>query len=483
MFSGFVFYVRFHFACYLCTLWVKPQFVPFLPNIPHGILHLSRHCHTCRGYTLVFSLDGFGIFRFRQLVARWSGDELFYHSIRLSVDYQSKLRETEGMLDFFQASPTTIAILQDNKIQLYDLETHQFLKQKTIQGMFNKSLLLKQSASFSTLDVVGNEVEECDFLVIYTKNDTELQFKICSLEAGKIIGPPINYPIAPKSHVLLRAVLMVYEDDAYLPYELNTRVKIEHTSNPMQLIIQTPPNSGQSEFYRSLHSSPKIWSTIEQISNLNKLVQNHDKTEEIVFELAKEKTLVHEPEYFDHFYQAGDGSKKKQDDQLRLKKGKRTCPSMDTAIFLEGFHVDAPMTVFENTFSHKFPQLMRTLWVGNKNNEIQQLRGEFNIEDDLPAMSFIHNKLDDFASCKPKQNSDMWENWQDYLPSDELVNVLKKIEEKVQWPRRAHAHQMMHGDLTPANVVVNTGVDLHDGEYSYDLFLCDFPDVVNKRRE
>ena len=128
-----------------------------------------------------FSLDGFGIFRFRQLVARWSGDELFYHSIRLSVDYQSKLRETEGMLDFFQASPTTIAILQDNKIQLYDLETHQFLKQKTIQGMFNKSLLLKQSASFSTLDVVGNEVEECDFLVIYTKNDTELQFKICSL--------------------------------------------------------------------------------------------------------------------------------------------------------------------------------------------------------------------------------------------------------------------------------------------------------------
>ena len=76
-------------------------------------------------------------------MARWRGEELFYHSIRLSVDYQSKLRETEGMLDFFQASPTTIAILQDNKIQLYDLETHQFLKQKTIQGC-SAGLLLKQ---------------------------------------------------------------------------------------------------------------------------------------------------------------------------------------------------------------------------------------------------------------------------------------------------------------------------------------------------
>ena len=170
------------------------------------------------------------------------------------------------------------------------------------------------------LNVMRNEVEECDFLVIYTKNDTGLQFKICNLETGKIIGPPINYPIAAKSHVLLRAVLMVYEDDAYLPLELNTRVKIEHTTNPIRLIIQPPPNSGQSEFYRSLHSSPKIWLTIEQISNLNKLVHNHNKTEDVVFELAKEKTLVHEPEYFDHFWQGGDGSKKKQDDQLRLRK-------------------------------------------------------------------------------------------------------------------------------------------------------------------
>ena len=134
---------------FICALILQVIFVPSELSLSSYLFYLTYLIeffifHVIAifvGATLwFFSLEGFGIPKLRQLVARWDGDELYHHTIRLLVDYQSKLRETEGMLDFFQVSPTTIAILQDNKIQLYDLETHQFLKQKTIQGMFKRQI-------------------------------------------------------------------------------------------------------------------------------------------------------------------------------------------------------------------------------------------------------------------------------------------------------------------------------------------------------
>ena len=133
---------------------------------------------------------------------------------------------------------------------------------------------------------------------------------------------------------------------------------------------------------------------------------------------------------------------------------------------------------------------MTSLWVGDRNQEIHQLVEEFKIEDDLPAMSYIQDKEGEYEGALPKQNTEMWHDWPDYLPSTELDAVFDIIKEKELWPRNGHAHQMMHGDLRPANVVVNDGKIVEeqtddprmgpDYKFVYDLFLCDFPDVVAK---
>ena len=43
---------------------------------------------------------------------------------------------------------------------------------------------------------------------------------------------------------------------------------------------------------------------------------------------------------------------------------------------------------------------------------------------------------------------------------------------------------MMHGDLTPTNVIVNAGDEVYgDSCYFYDLFLCDFDDIVARKKD
>ena len=142
---------------------------------------------------------------------------------------------------------------------------------------------------------------------------------------------------------------------------------------------------------------------------------------------------------------------------VTAKKGnKELAPSLETAIFLEN-DINHPVTVFLSNFSDNFPKLMTSLWVGDRNQEIHQLVEEFKIEDDLPAMSYIQDKEGEYEGASPKQNTEMWHDWPDYLPSTELDAVFDIIKEKELWPRNGHAHQMMHGDLRPANVVVNDG--------------------------
>ena len=108
-------------------------------------------------------------------------------------------------------------------------------------------------------------------------------------------------------------------------------------------------------------------------------------------------------------------------------------------------------------------------------------------------MSYIQDKEGEYEGASPKQNTEMWHDWPDYLPSTELDAVFDIIKEKELWPRNGHAHQMMHGDLRPANVVVNDGKIVEeqtddprmgpDYKFVYDLFLCDFPDVVAKSED
>ena len=145
------------------------------------------------------------------------------------------------------------------------------------------------------------------------------------------------------------------------------------------------------------------------------------------------------------------------------------------------------MTVFLSNFSHNFPQLMKSLWVGDRNQEILQLVEIFNIEDDLPAISYIQDKEGEYEGASPKQNTEMWHDWPDYLPGDELDAVFEIIKEKELWPRNGHAHQMMHGDLRPANVVVNAGEVVEepfdDGTLACNLFMICFCVISRCRRK
>ena len=411
---------------------------------------------------------------------------------RQSKKYNFELRKFSDLLGCHQISPSMIALLQPNKIQFYNFRTHQILEQETIHGDFKGYRWLGQNFHKSP---------ELRSLHMYRIANDILQIKVCyldskSIHSTKLYIKPGDYQRKNKllkngsellvPPVSLRMVMIDYHGDAFQPFELNSRVKIDHTTKPMRLIINhRGSDSGVVEFYDRLHRSPQVWSNIKQISNLTRLVGNQADGKEIIFELDDERTLVHKPGHFDHFSQVGDGSKHKQDEKLRLRRGnKEFAPNLETAIFLETFNLNSPVNVFKDTFSDRFPTLMKMLWVGEMDSKIHQGREEFNIEDDLPALSFMHNKLSKFEGCNPKQNTGLWEDWEDHLPSEKLESVLRIIEENVQWPRKGYAHQMMHGDLTPANVIVNAG-DNEDGypHYVYDLFLCDFPDVVARRKD
>jgi len=304
--------------------------------------------------------------------------------------------------------------------------------------------------------------------------------------------------LTEESLVSLKTVLINYDDDAYRPYDLG-RVNIHHTTTPMRLNINlndgydpdtdqhSHKNSGQMEFYTRLHGSPKIWSSIQQISNLIELIHGPEKKHEIVFELDDGKTLVDEnkSDFFDRFSEGGFEGTHQEDEPLRMKRGdKELAPNLETALFLSRC-IEKPVAGFSN-FDKNFPNLMKMLWVGESDQRIHQGRQTFNLEDDLPAMSYIHNKLSEFKGRNPKQNVELWKNWEQNLPSWELAEVLKIIEKKVRWPRVTYSHQMMHGDLRPSNVVVNAGREVWsenfmDVDYWYDLFLCDFPDLVAKQ--
>ena len=413
---------------------------------------------------------------FQKRVSLWLGTNIYINIRRASKVYKHKVRKIGSVLDLYQTSSETIALLQTDKIQLYNFQRNEIVK--TIQGDFENHRILKQRFSFSTDYVEGNKIEECKFLVLHTEINGTFTMKVCDLVSNEIL-PRQEFHINKKSPGSLRAALIEYEYDAFQPFQLNSRVEIDHTTNPIRLIIKHGGvQSGVADFYNRLHNSPQVWSDIKQISNLTHFIDNRDNEDEVVFNICKKKTLIQLPQYFDCFSEKGEGTHE-EDGRLRLTKGdKELAPSLETAIFLEGSNLNSPVTVFKSTFSHNFPHLMKMFWVGDVDKDIHRRRERFKFEDDLPAMSFIHNKLTKFAECSPKQNTKMWENWRDYLPSEELAEVLKIIEKNIQWPREAHAHQMMHGDLTPANIVLNAGEEISVGEYSYDLFLCDFPDLV-----
>ena len=430
-------------------------------------------------FLLIFLLIIFVILPTKALThfVQWTGVGIHDDSKRYSKKYNHKHRKFNSELDCIQISAETIALLQPDKIQFYNFKTHQINNQETVQGDFKGYRWLKQNF-------------DDKLLPMYRITDGIVQIKIYDHDSKSIQYNnqiDLDHPLL-SSPASLRAVIKDYEDDASEPLKLNSRVTIDHTTTPIRLIItHNGPDTGMVDFYKRLSRSPQVWSNITAISNLTKLLDNNTNEEEVIFELDDKRTLV-KPEYFDIFYMTGDGSKIVQDNQLRLRKGNREfAPNLDTAIFLAD-GINSPVTEFKKTFSDKFPELMRMLWVGKDDSKIHQGREDFNIEDDLPALSFMYNnRLSKFKGCKPKQNTELWANWKDYLPS-ELQKVLWKIEKNIQWPRKGYAHQMMHGDLTPANVIVNDDFGFEDEQYArenqmdftyyYDLKLCDFPDVV-----
>lgn len=410
--------------------------------------------------------------KFERRIDFLMGNGIHRGSKREKSSYNSKLRKFSNLLDFYQISPYKIALLLPNKIQFYNFRKHQILEEETLLGNFDEYLILKQRKSPNGLNA----------LVVYRINHGSLYFKNSNLKELKV-GPTNQYSITPKSDVSLKAVFYEYQNDAHLPLVLNTRVEIDHTTYPMRLTINHEgQDGGVVEFYKRLRESPQVWSNITSISNITELIDNQTNEKEIVFELDDEKTLVRKPQYFDHFSHVGDGSKHKRDEKFRLRKGnKEFAPNLETAIYLYGdSDLNTPVTVFKNTFSDNFPALMKMLWVGDGDTEIYQDKPQFKIEDDLPVLSLIHNKLSpEFKHWNPKQNTELWEKWKEHLPSGKLEAVLEIIELDCKWPRNGYMHQMMHGDLTPANVIVNAcNEEYGDPRYTYDLFLCDFHDVV-----
>lgn len=421
---------------------------------------------------------------FRRRRREWLGTKILSGNIRrASKVYVHKVRKIGTVLDFYQTSPGTIALLQADKIQLYNFQRHEIVR--TIHGDFENHHILKQRFSFSTHYIGSNEVEECKFLVLHTEINGTFKIKICDFVSGEIL-PRHDFHIDQDSPGSLKAALIEYQGDAFEPFQLNSRVRIDHTANPMRLIINHGgAESGVADFYNRLQSSPQLWAHIKQISNLTTIVGNQIDDSEIIFELNNQNTLIGNSQHFDTFSQCGDGSKYKQDAKLRLRKGsKEIAANLETAIFLEGFNINSPVKVFINTFSKKFPLLMKMLWIGEMDSRIHQGREEFKLEDDLPALSFISNRLERFSGCTPKQNSDLWKDRVDYLSSEKLNLVLEMIEKNFRWPRIGYAHQMMHGDLTPANILVKDGDDYFGQDaYDYDLLLCDLHDVVAREKD
>jgi hypothetical protein len=409
------------------------------------------------------------------------GVGIYPPAFRSGKIYNYRLFKFTSLEKFCLTSPSTIAFLQEDKIQTYDFINNKIIE-KPIRDFFGGYSFVGQICEAKENQTIGAyknkgtfvEVKLCD---VGTAEVNTISFSIShEMDDQPNQVNSISNPSDQDGSVSLRMVLIDYQEDAFEPFKPNKRVRIEHTMNPMRLIIQAPTNSNQIDFYKMLRHSPKIWSTLKQISNLTDFVDDHDSENEVVFELDEKKTLVHEDDYFDRISQRGEGTFA-EDGRLRLKKGnKELAPSLETAIFLEN-SINRPVSVFLSDFSDNFPQLMKSLWVGDRNQEIHQLVETFNIEDDLPAMSYIQNKAGEYEGASPKQNTEMWHDWPDYLPRTELNAVFEIIKEKKLWSRNGHAHQMMHGDLRPANVVVNAGEIIED-EFVYDLFLCDFPDVV-----
>ena len=435
--------------------------------------------------------------RMHQSIDLFLGNGIAGNSNRASKKYDSKLRKFSELLDCYQTSPTTIALLQKNKIQFYDFRTHQILEEMNVQGDFDKFLFLKKRASVQTYRQGEREIEKCESLILYKINNGSIQFKICNLDhEPPKVGPTNQYSITPKSDVSLKTVLIEgkYQHDAHLPFVLNTRVKIDHTKNPMRLTItHKGPDSGVVEFYNSLHNSPQVWSSIQQISNLAELLDHTAKDSEITFTLDDERTKVVDKVGFDVFSQTYDWeSKSETNHKLRSIKGNtEIAPNLETAIFLHG-EINSPVTTFIDTFSKSFPGLLRDVWTCRMGSKIHETRQEFGLEDDLPALAYMVGELDKFEDCNPKQKTKLWKNWNKSFQPEQINRVAQEIKKKINWPRQGYAHQLMHGDLTPANVIVNTGeiapeiIEDADGElldYSYPkefykLRLCDFHDLV-----
>ena len=221
--------------------------------------------------------------------------------------------------DFCLVSQHLFAFNQGNKIQIFDSRSRQV--SETLHESFNGYRLLKQDY-------------DSNWVCAYNIDDEFLRLKVCNFQSKKVNGFKLQLTPQYSSHLpkpniggtklhpqpTLRRVLIDYQEDAYEPFKPNKRVRIEHTTNPMRLIIQAPTNSGQIDFYTRLRHSPKIWATLKQISNLTDFVHDHDNENEVVFELDKEKTLVPEYNFFDYISQRGEGTKA-EDGQLRLRRG------------------------------------------------------------------------------------------------------------------------------------------------------------------
>ena len=260
-------------------------------------------------------------------------------------------------------------------------------------------------------------------LVVYRINHDRLHFKNCNLEELKV-GPTNQHSITLESEVTLKAVLIEYQDDAHLPFVLNTRVRIDLTTNPMRLTINHDgAESGKVDFYNRLQSSAQVWSNIKQISNLTEFLDSQAHEGEIVFELDDEKTLVRKPQHFDHFSHVGDGSKGNDDQKLRTINGKKEfAPNLETAIFLDG-DLNSPVTVFKNNFSDNFPALMKLLWVGEVGTVLQG-RKNSTLKTTYLHCRFYTTKCPNLKVVNPSKTLNCGKNGKKIYHQKNLVAIL-----------------------------------------------------------
>ena len=425
--------------------------------------------------------------KFHRRIDYLMGNRIYGVSQRKKSSYNSKLRRFRNLLDFNQISPYKIALLQPNKIEFYNFRTHQILEEETLLGNFDECIFLKTYSP----NGLNN-------LVVYRINHDRLYFKNCNLEELKV-GPTNQHSITLESEVTLKAVLIEYQDDAHLPIVLNTRVGIDLTTNPMRLTINHDgAESGQVDFYNRLKDSTQVWSNITNISNLIDIVDDIPKGSDITFTLDNKRTKVVDGLGFDVFSQTGDWEKKAESDKkLRHIKGStEIVPNLETAIFLAD-GINSPVSTFIRSFSKTFSGLLKDLWTCGLDSKIHEKRQNFEIEDDLPALAYMVGELENFKGCNPKQNTALWEDWNKFLSPEQVNRIVQKIKKGVlhsnegrPWPRKGFEHRMMHGDLTPINVIVNSGNVVEVKEYchlvgewiesqeNFNLLLCDFSDLV-----